>query len=99
MKNKILLNNKIKYLAAVAVALLCYLSATASQGLKEVVVLAYGSQRKADITAAVSQVDLSRSQGIPASNVGRLLQGQAPGVVAKANLRPAGAGVTGRDTW
>jgi TonB-linked SusC/RagA family outer membrane protein len=161
MKNKILLNNKIKYLAAVAVALLCYLSATAqtgskisgtvtdsltsepivgasvtvqginngtqtdikgrftlntgkgaillfryigykehrvtvggdadiivhmaasSQGLKEVVVLAYGSQRKADITAAVSQVDLSRSQGIPASNVGRLLAGQAPGVVAK----------------
>ncbi|MBL4676607.1 MAG: TonB-dependent receptor [Mucilaginibacter sp.] len=55
----------------------------AAQGLKEVVVLAYGSQRKADITAAVSQVDLSKSQGIPASNVGRLLQGQAPGVVAK----------------
>jgi TonB-linked SusC/RagA family outer membrane protein len=54
-----------------------------SQGLKEVVVLAYGSQRKADITAAVSQIDLSKSQGIPASNVGRLLQGQAPGVVAK----------------
>jgi TonB-linked SusC/RagA family outer membrane protein len=53
------------------------------RGLKEVVVLAYGSQRKADITAAVSQVDLSKSQGIPASNVGRLLQGQAPGVVAK----------------
>lgn len=55
----------------------------ASEGLKEVVVLAYGSQRKADITSAVSQVDLSKSQGIPASNVGRLLQGQAPGVVAK----------------
>jgi len=54
-----------------------------SQGLKEVVVLAYGSQRKADITGAVSQVDLSKSQGVPASNVGRLLQGQAPGVVAK----------------
>ncbi|GAA4317032.1 TonB-dependent receptor [Mucilaginibacter gynuensis] len=56
---------------------------TSMQGLKEVVVLAYGSQRKADITGAVSQVDLSKSQGIPASNVGRLLQGQAPGVVAK----------------
>jgi TonB-linked SusC/RagA family outer membrane protein len=54
-----------------------------AQGLKEVVVLAYGSQRKGDITAAVSEVDLSKSQGIPASNVGRLLQGQAPGVVAK----------------
>jgi hypothetical protein len=34
MKNKILLNNKIKYLAAVAVALLCYLSATAQTGSK-----------------------------------------------------------------
>ena len=54
-----------------------------AQGLKEVVVLAYGSQRKSDITGAVSQIDLSKSQGIPASNVGRLLQGQAPGVVAK----------------
>ena len=54
-----------------------------SQGLKEVVVLAYGSQRKVDITSAVSEIDLSKSQGIPASNVGRLLQGQAPGVVAK----------------
>lgn len=57
--------------------------ASASQGLKEVVVLAYGSQRKADITSAVSQIDLSKSEGVPASNVGRLLQGQAPGVVAK----------------
>ena len=54
-----------------------------SESLKEVVVLAYGAQRKADITAAISQVDLTRSQGIPASNIGRLLQGQAPGVVAK----------------
>lgn len=53
------------------------------QSLKEVVVLAYGSQLKADITAAVSQVDLTKSQGIPVSNVGRLLQGQAPGVVVK----------------
>ena len=57
--------------------------ASTSQGLKEVVVLAYGSQRKGDITAAVSEIDLSKSQGVPASNVGRLLQGQAPGVVAK----------------
>ncbi|RYZ91835.1 MAG: TonB-dependent receptor, partial [Sphingobacteriaceae bacterium] len=57
--------------------------AAVSQSLKEVVVLAYGSQRKADITSAVSQVDLSKSQGIPASNAARLLQGQAPGVVVK----------------
>ncbi|HTN36231.1 MAG TPA: carboxypeptidase-like regulatory domain-containing protein, partial [Arachidicoccus sp.] len=54
-----------------------------TEGLKEVIVLAYGSQRKGDITAAVSSVDLSKSAGVPASNVGRLLQGQAPGVVAK----------------
>ncbi|SDL43508.1 SusC/RagA family TonB-linked outer membrane protein [Pedobacter antarcticus] len=58
------------------------LSASA-EGLQEVVVLAYGSQRKGDITGAVSAIDLSKSQGIPASNVGRLLQGQAAGVVAK----------------
>ncbi|PGH38766.1 MAG: SusC/RagA family TonB-linked outer membrane protein, partial [Candidatus Nephrothrix sp. EaCA] len=54
-----------------------------TKSLTEVVVLAYGSQHKADITAAVSQVDLSKSQGIPVSNVGRLLAGQAAGVVVK----------------
>lgn len=64
------------------ISVLIRLSA-ALQNLKEVVVLAYGSQLKADITAAVSQVDLTKSQGIPASNVGRLLQGQSPGVVVK----------------
>ena len=61
----------------------------ASKGLNEVVVVAYGSQRKRDITAAVSTIDVSKEEAIPASNASRLLQGEAPGVVAKqTNGRP-----------
>lgn len=56
-----------------------------NQGLNEVVVLGYGSQRKRDVTAAVSTIDVSRLRDVPAANVSRLLQGQAPGVTVKQN--------------
>lgn len=50
------------------------------QSLSEVVIVGYGSQRKADITSAVSVVNMENIGDVPASNVTRLLQGQAPGV-------------------
>jgi len=53
------------------------------QSLSEVVVVGYGSMRKADITNAVSVVDLEKVGERPASNMTTLLQGQAPGVVVK----------------
>ncbi len=51
--------------------------------LGEVVVIGYGSQRKRDVTGAVSAIDVSRLKDVPATNVTRLLAGQAPGVTVK----------------
>ena len=52
------------------------------KSLEEVVVIGYGSQRRRDITAAVSVIDVEEIGAMPSSNMTRLLQGQAPGVVA-----------------
>lgn len=53
------------------------------QSLSEVVVIGYGSQRRADITSAVSVVDIENIKDRPIANLTNLLQGQAPGVVVK----------------
>lgn len=50
------------------------------QALDEVVVMGYGSQRKADITSAVSVIDMESIGNIPTTNASRLIQGQAAGV-------------------
>ena len=57
--------------------------ATDIKSLSEVVVVGYGSQRRADITSAVSVVDVEKVKDRPISNLTNLLQGQAPGVVVK----------------
>src|SRR5690554_232992 len=54
--------------------------ASAIGDLGEVVVVGYGSQRRADITSAVSVINMDAIKDVPASNAGRLLQGQAAGV-------------------
>ena len=57
--------------------------------LSEVVVVGYGSQRKADITSAVSVIDMEAIGNVPTTNVSRLLQGQAAGVqVRQQSGRP-----------
>ncbi|MEX2593077.1 MAG: TonB-dependent receptor plug domain-containing protein [Anditalea sp.] len=57
------------------------ISLTPSYGdLGEVVVMGYGSQRKADITSAVSVINMENIGDVPVSNASRLLQGQAAGV-------------------
>ncbi len=48
--------------------------------LSEVVVVGYGSQRKADITSAVSVINMDAVGDVPTTSVSRLLQGQAAGV-------------------
>ncbi|HEY3390730.1 MAG TPA: SusC/RagA family TonB-linked outer membrane protein, partial [Prolixibacteraceae bacterium] len=54
-------------------------------GIEEVVAIGYGTQRKKDITSAISVVDIRGVGDIPASNASRMLQGQAAGVVVKQN--------------
>lgn len=57
--------------------------------LGEVVVVGYGSQRKADITSAVSVINMENIGDVPTTNVSRLLQGQAAGVqVRQTSGRP-----------
>jgi TonB-linked SusC/RagA family outer membrane protein len=48
--------------------------------LSEVVIVGYGSQRKADITSAVSVINMEAIGNVPTTSVSRLLQGQAAGV-------------------
>lgn len=53
------------------------------QTLSEVVVVGYGSQRKQDITSAVSVINMKDIGEQPANNPNQILQGRAPGVVVK----------------
>ncbi len=60
-----------------------------TEDLNEVVVVGYGSQRKADITSAVSVINMEAMGNVPTTNVSRLLQGQAAGVqVRQQSGRP-----------
>ncbi|WP_221392234.1 TonB-dependent receptor [Dyadobacter sp. NIV53] len=54
-----------------------------NKALEEVVVVGYGTQRKRDITSAVSVINMDDIGEVPKSNVTRMLQGQAPGVIIK----------------
>ncbi len=50
-------------------------------GLNEVVVVGYTTQRRRDVTAAVSVVDAKNIRDIPVGGVDQVLQGKASGVV------------------
>ncbi len=51
--------------------------------MDEVIVVGYGTQKRRDITGAISNVDLDVIKDVPASNTSRLLVGQIPGVSVK----------------
>ncbi|BAX82394.1 SusC/RagA family TonB-linked outer membrane protein [Labilibaculum antarcticum] len=51
-----------------------------SIGMNEVVVVGYGTQKKANLTGAVSSVDFGNLETRPAANTATLLQGQMSGV-------------------
>jgi TonB-linked SusC/RagA family outer membrane protein len=57
------------------------------QTLQEVVVVGYGTQKKENLTGAVSTVDSEALASRPVSNVGQALQGVAPGL----NITQSGA--------
>jgi TonB-linked SusC/RagA family outer membrane protein len=50
---------------------------------QEVVVVGYGSQRKATVTGAVAQIGTKALQSAPAPNTSQLLVGRMPGLLAK----------------
>ena len=54
--------------------------ATKGGDLNEVVVVGYGTQKKIDVTGAVSRVNLESMANAPNTNIGQYLQGTVPGL-------------------
>lgn len=52
----------------------------AVNSLENVVVIGYGTQRKVDVTGAVSRVNLESMGNAPNTNIGQFLQGTVPGL-------------------
>lgn len=52
--------------------------------LNEVVVVGYGTQKKANLTGSVSSVDIGDIKDMPSSNTASLLQGRMPGVTVSS---------------
>lgn len=50
--------------------------------LEEIVVIGYGTQKKAELSSAVSSVDVDNLQKLPGANVAGMLQGQVAGVTS-----------------
>ena len=53
--------------------------------LDEIVVVGYGTQKKSDITGAVSSIPKERLQQLPNNNIAQALQGSVPGIQINTN--------------
>lgn len=51
-----------------------------AQGLEEIILVGFGTQRKAEVTAAISSVNIEEIQKIPTADVATSLQGQVAGL-------------------
>ncbi|MBU1486007.1 MAG: TonB-dependent receptor [Bacteroidetes bacterium] len=61
------------------------------QSLSGVVVIGYGTQKRSDISGAVSTVDMEKAKAIPTTNIAEMIRGQASGVqVTLGSARPGG---------
>ena len=58
--------------------------------LDEVVVVGYGTQRKSDLTGAVSIVDVDAAKKTVSYDVGKMLQGRVAGVTVQSSGEPGG---------
>jgi len=56
--------------------------------LDEVVVVGYGTQRKKDLTGAISNVNISETKKYSTSDISQLLQGRATGVAVNSDGQP-----------
>ena len=61
------------------------------QQLQELVVVGYGTQKKQDVTGAISSIDSKALESLPANTFEQALQGTMPGVqVRQGNAAPGG---------
>ena len=58
---------------------------TEAQSLNEVQVVGYGTQKKSQVTGAISSVSEQQLHEVPVANVGQALQGRAAGVTISSN--------------
>ena len=61
------------------------------QSINEVVVVGYGTQKKANLTGSVASVSSKEISSIPVGNTAALLQGRLPGVTITSNGGQVGA--------
>ena len=61
-----------------------------TKALEEVVVVGYGTQKKANLTGSVAAVNFNEVANIPVANTSTMLQGRLPGVVLQTNGAQAG---------
>ncbi len=61
---------------------------TESTALEEVVVVGYGTQRRADVTGAISSVASDKITAVPTSGLDQALQGRAAGLTVISNGAP-----------
>ncbi|MBO0931427.1 SusC/RagA family TonB-linked outer membrane protein [Fibrella aquatilis] len=64
------------------------------QSLDEVVVIGYGTQKRADVTSSITTVKAAELKDIPAAGIDQLLQGKAAGVTVTSNGGQPGGGVS-----
>jgi TonB-linked SusC/RagA family outer membrane protein len=62
--------------------------ATESSTLNQIVVVGYGTQKRSDLTGAVSQISAEQIESKPAQNVLQAMQGKAAGVQVSSNMKP-----------
>lgn len=63
-----------------------------SNEIQEIVVVGYGTQKKADLTGSVATVDVKQMLTKPAADMTNMLQGRVAGVVASGSNQPGGNG-------
>lgn len=56
--------------------------------MENVVVIGYGTQKKADLTGAVAVVDMDEAKKTGATNIYEMLQGQVPGISVNTTSEP-----------
>lgn len=65
-----------------------------SKDLGEIVVTAYGQQKKTQVTASISTINAKDITGRPSVNMFQALQGQAPNLIMQQNTAEPGAPMT-----
>jgi len=67
--------------------------ATDAKALEEVVVVGYGTQKKSDLTSAISQISAKEIEAEPIVQVGQALQGKVAGLQVSQNSGSPGSGL------